>query len=90
METSGIMWRDTARPLRFFLFDARMLTGLAIWALHMCMETFYLALAVMALFSVLEFFGMSTVAAVRTAKNFWTGEIRLARNHYDIRRRSRW
>lgn len=88
--TSGIMWRDTARPLRFFIFDARVLMGLVIWALHMSMWTFYLALACMVSFSVLEFFGMSPVAALRAAKNFWTGDLRLSRNHYDIRRRVRW
>ena len=87
---TGIMWRDTARPIRFFIFDGRVLTGLAIWAVHMSMWTFYLAIAVMVLFSILEFFGMSPMAALRSARHFWTGEYRLAHNNYDIRRRARW
>lgn len=90
MESTGIIWRDTARPLRFFIFDARVLGGMVIWALHMSMFTFYLALGSMCIFSALEFFGVTPVCAIRYVKNFWAGEMRLAHNRFDIRRRCQW
>lgn len=90
MQPTGIMWRDTARPLRFFIFDARALGGMTVWALHMSMLTFYLALGCVGIFSVLEFCGVTPVCAMRHVKNFWAGNMRLARNQYDIKRRARW
>lgn len=90
MQPTGIIWRDTARPLRFLIFDARVLSGMVIWALHMSMFTFYLALGCMCLFSALEFFGVTPGCAIRSVKNFWAGEMRWAHNHFDIRRRARW
>lgn len=83
-------WRDTARPLRFFIFDARVLIGFLVWALHACMETFYIALGLTVLFSILEFFGLRPVPALRIIKNFWASDIRPSLNYFDIRRRARW
>jgi len=90
MRETGIAWRDTARPLRFFLFDAKVLAGLLIWALHISMETFVVAILVMCLFGILEFFGLRPVAAMRIAKNFWADRFRSAKPRSYGWRRAQW
>ena len=81
-------WRDTARPLRFFIFDARVLWALLIWAGQMRLETFVLALLGMSFFAVIELFGLTPMAALRYAKNALAGPARPLISPYDARRRS--
>lgn len=90
MRETGIAWRDTARSLRFFVFDARVLCGLIVWALHVCMETFVAALVIMCIFGILEFFGLRLVAAMRELKNFWADKYRTARPRSYGWRRALW
>ncbi|MCR5813554.1 MAG: IcmT/TraK family protein [Desulfovibrio sp.] len=80
-------WRDTARPLRFFGFDARVLLALLLWAGHMRLETFVLAVLGMTFFALIEFFGIRPMAALRYLKNFWLGPKRPLLSPYDARRR---
>ena len=51
---TGIHWRDTAKPLRFFILDARVLAPFLIWACHMCVESFICALLGIVFFIGLE------------------------------------
>ena len=87
---TGINWRDTARPVRFFFLDARVLCGMLVWAFHMCMETFVLAICSIVIFAIIEFFGLTPGAALRTIKTWILGSERLTENYYFQRRRAQW
>ncbi|MBQ7739220.1 MAG: IcmT/TraK family protein [Desulfovibrionaceae bacterium] len=89
-DCSGINWRDTARPVRFFFLDARVLWGLLLWAFYMCWETFFMALAAILIFGSIEFFGLTPVAALRSLKIWLFGGERLVENYYFQRRRAQW
>ncbi|MBR3663797.1 MAG: IcmT/TraK family protein [Desulfovibrio sp.] len=81
------LWRDTARPLRFFFWDARVLAFMLIWAAHMRLWTFVLAFVGMCFFALIEFLGITPMAALRYAKNFWAGKARPLCSSYAARRR---
>ncbi|MBQ9536753.1 MAG: IcmT/TraK family protein [Desulfovibrionaceae bacterium] len=88
--SSQINWRDTARPVRFFMFDARVLWGLLIWAFHMCVETFCIAVAGILIFAIIDFFGLTPMAALRTLKNQLFGKRHPVIGFYLQRRRAQW
>ena len=90
MRTTGALWRDTARPVRFLALDARVLTGLAAWMLHMCWGTFWLSVGIMVVFAILERFGVTPPAAWRYARMGLFGPRRDAGGGYAVRRRMRW
>ncbi len=48
-------WRDTAIYPRLLFFDARCLFPIFGWLMHMCMETFYMAVAGIAFFRFWNF-----------------------------------
>ena len=90
MRSTGILWRDTARPVRFFILDARALICLGIWALYMCMPTFYLSIFSMVLFLVFERFGVTPAAAWRFMRHAPFSKHRERHSLYLQRRNSRW
>ncbi len=65
---SQTCWRDTARTVRIAFLDARALSGFFVWMLHMCWPTFWISLVVIALFLLLERWGLSLPAALRLAR----------------------
>lgn len=90
MNSTKILWRDTARPIKFFVFDARVLVGFGIWALHMSSFTFYLSFAGVFFFYLLEHFGITPPAAIRFAVLYFFGSDRMHISLYMMRRRARW
>lgn len=90
MQTTGTLWRDTARPVRFGFLDARAASGFAVWVLHMCWTTFWLSIAVMVLFFIFDRYGVTPPAAWRLFKQGFFSEHRSVRSGYCIRRASRW
>lgn len=90
MNTTKILWRDTARPVKLLIFDARILVGFGIWALHMSHFTFYISLAGMFFFYLLEHFGITPPAAMRFAILYFLGTKRMHTSLYMMRRRARW
>ena len=79
---SGINWRDTGRPIRFFFLDARALFGLLIWAGHMTWETFVVAIISVLLFIFFEFLGLTPIVALRTLKTHMISRNRSLENIY--------
>ena len=70
------MWRNTMLPVRLYVVDARALVPVMIFLLHWRWSTLYLAGAGIALFTVLEWFGLSFPAARRTIRRALVGRIR--------------
>ncbi|MBQ7456169.1 MAG: IcmT/TraK family protein [Desulfovibrio sp.] len=54
-------WRDTARPVRFFCFDARVCLCIGVWAFHMCIETFLVACCGIFVFGLLSLCGCDSL-----------------------------
>lgn len=89
MILSKNVWRDTARPVRCGFLDARALTGFFLWMLHMSWPTFWLSLAVLLLFVVLERLGITVPAALRWCRQSFFSPIRRHDSHYTLRRPGR-
>lgn len=85
-----IIWRDTARPVRCFMFDARILTGFCIFALYMCKATLYLSISVFVVFYIIEKFGVTPPAALRYIIMYVFGAERDHASLYIMKRRARW
>ena len=72
------MWRNTMRPVRLYAIDARALIPIMLFLLHWRLSTLYFAAAGIALFVVLEWFGLTFPAAVRTIRRCIVGRVRPA------------
>lgn len=90
MRTTGVLWRDTARPVRFLFFDARVLAGLGAWLVYMSWFTFWLSVALMVVFGILERFGVTPPAAWRYLLGSLFSPLRTGGGDYAVRRRTRW
>lgn len=66
-------WRDSARPAKFFIFDAEAAFPLFLFLLHIKLWTFLLALAAMTFFTILNRFGFSVTVFLRWARTFLAG-----------------
>lgn len=80
-------WRNTFRPARFFLMDARAGVALLLFLLHIRLWTFILAVAVMLTFWWLERIGMNAASAFRAIRAWFAGPLRPARHAHKIRGR---
>ncbi|MDR1856854.1 MAG: IcmT/TraK family protein [Desulfovibrio sp.] len=90
MTGTGILWRDTARPVSCFGLDARALVGFMLWALHMCWPTFILSLVCVAVFVICQRFGASPAAAWRYIRLACFSDVRERQSLYHFRRNARW
>ena len=72
------MWRNTMRPVRLFVIDARALIPVMVFVMHVRWGTLYLACAGIAVFTVLEWFGLTFPAAIRTVRRYVVGAVRPA------------
>ena len=90
MISTGISWRDTARPICLGFLDARCGIGLGAWMLHMCWETFYLSIILIVVFFGLGHFGVTPPAAWRWFKQSLFENFRNNLSSYQTRRNSRW
>lgn len=71
--SEGAHWRDSARPARFFMVDAKAAFPLLLFLLHIAKWTFVLAVCSMTFFAVLERFGFSMVVFGRVLRGFFSG-----------------
>lgn len=80
------MWRNTMMPVRLYLVDARALIPVMIFLVHWRLYTLYLAGAGIALFTVLEWFGLTFPVARRTIRRYLVGSVRAALPSWKKRR----
>lgn len=80
------MWRNTMLPVRVYVVDARALVPVMIFVLHWRLSTLYIAAAGIAVFAVLEWFGLTFPAAIRTVRRLAVGRLRPAVPTWNKRR----
>ncbi|MCL5260517.1 MAG: IcmT/TraK family protein [Gammaproteobacteria bacterium] len=66
-------WRDSARPARFFIFDAQAVFPLFLFLIHIKLWTFILAIVATIFFTLLNRFGFSVMVFLRWARSFFAG-----------------
>ena len=71
-------WRDTARTVRFFIFDAKAGIPFFLFLAHISYWTFGIAILSFVIFGVLERFGFSLMVALRLLRSFLAGPVRYA------------
>ena len=77
--TEETRWRDTARPPRFFIFDARAAFPLVLFLLHIKLWTFFFALATMFFFYCLEYYGFTVIVFLRWLRSQLAGSRKMAK-----------
>lgn len=71
-------WRNTMKPVRFFMLDARVAIFFMLFILHMRIWTFAAFIIVGAFFWILERNGLGFAAAMRTFRTWILGRRRPA------------
>lgn len=71
-------WRDTMRPARFFMFDARSALLVVMLLIHPRLYTFVFFIIVMGFFYMLERVGLTFEAALRRIRSWLAGNERPA------------
>ncbi len=71
-------WRDSARPAKFFMFDAKASFPLLLFLLHIRLWTFVLAVTVMLFLTVLSRYGFSTTVFTRWFRTSLAGKRKMA------------
>lgn len=69
-------WRNTMKPVRFFMFDARAGLFVLLLLVHARLWTLYLLITVLVVFNLLERKGLSFSAALRGLRLWLTGPYR--------------
>ena len=70
------VWRDTARTVRFFIFDAKAGIPFFFFLAHISYWTFAVSVLSFIVFGVLERFGFSLTVALRLARSTLAGPVR--------------
>ncbi len=72
------MWRDTGRPVKLWVIDARACFPLLVFVVYWCWTTFYIAMSGMIIFSLIGWAGLTLPTALRTVRRFLIGSLRPA------------
>ncbi len=78
-------WRNTQKPARFFVLDARAFTALFLFLVHARLWTLVFAIVVMILFWLLEQRGLTFEASLRALRSWILGVRRPANSRRAIR-----
>lgn len=71
-------WRDSARPSRFFIFDAKAAFPMLLFLLHIRLWTFIVAIIAMLFFTILNRYGFSVEVFLRWFRSFLAGRRKTA------------
>jgi len=71
-------WRDSARTVRFFIFDAKAGIPFFFFLAHVSYWTLAISVLSFVVFGVLERFGYSLVVALRLLRSTLAGPVRFA------------
>lgn len=78
MALSDAHWRDSARPIKFFIWDGRAAFPVVIFLLHIALWTFILTVVLIVFFSILNRYGFSPIVFVRWFRNLIAGNRKMA------------
>lgn len=71
-------WRDSARPVKFFIFDGSAAFPVVILLMHIAWWTFALTVFLMVFFSLLNRFGFTPIVFARWLRSVLAGPRKLA------------
>lgn len=71
-------WRDSARPTKFFIFDAKAAFPLLLFLLHMRLWTFIVAIVAWLFFTYLNYRGFSIGVFIRWLRATLAGKRKMA------------
>ncbi len=77
-------WRDSGRRARFGFMDAASAVPILLFLVHITWWTFWLAVAVSAIFAMLNRYGYTVVVFGRIARSFLVGRYKQARAWWSI------
>ena len=80
-----IHWRNTQKPARFFMFDARAFMAVLLFLAHARISTFIIAIVTMLVFWLLERRGLTFDSALRAFRRWFLGSRRPANSRRAIR-----
>ena len=72
-------WRDSARSVRFFIFEGPAVVPFVFWLLHMRLWVLECAFASMIFFSILARLGLTVPIFFRILRGFFSGTRKLSR-----------
>lgn len=71
-------WRDSARPAKFFIIDAKAAFPVFLFLLHIKLWTFIIAVLATLFFTMLNRFGYSVEVFLRYGRSFIAGRRKMA------------
>jgi len=71
-------WRNTQKPARFFMLDARAFAAMFLFLIHMHVWTFAVAVVTMLVFWIFERRGLTFESAIRAMRSWGLGTRRPA------------
>jgi intracellular multiplication protein IcmT len=71
-------WRDSARSIRFFIWDGDAAFPMVLFLMHIRLWTFILAVSVMMFFTFLNRYGFSLIVFLRWLRSFIAGSRKIA------------
>lgn len=78
-------WRNTQKPARFFVLDARCFAALLVFLVHARLWTLIFAVVVMVCFWLMEQRGLTFEASIRALRSWFLGAQRPANSRRAIR-----
>lgn len=79
-------WRNTQKPARFFIVDARAFAAILLFLLYARLWTFIFAIVIMIAFWLFERHGLTFEASLRAMRSWFLGINRPANHRRAIRR----
>lgn len=71
-------WRDSARPIKFFIWDGKAVFPMLLFLMHIQVWTFIIAFVAMMFFTILNRYGFSPIVFLRWFRNLCSGKRKLA------------
>lgn len=71
------MWRDTGRPVKVLILDARACFPL-VFVVYWCWTTFFIAVSGILFFAVINWAGLTAPTTLRTLRRLLIGSLRPA------------
>ena len=72
------MWRDTGRPVKVLMLDARACFPLLVFVVYWCWTTFFIAASGILFFAVINWAGLTVPTMLRTLRRLLIGPLRPA------------
>ena len=71
-------WRDSARPVKFFMWDGRVAFPVVIFLMHISWWTFAITFISIIFLSILNRYGLSPIVFLRAFRSFIAGKRKIA------------